>query len=81
MYKGSPVPPSGIRNRQAKPIIPVTLAYILGLLLGNGFLYVPHSVAILVFCGILICCFFILYDKLTILRAAFFIVPSLLQQA
>ncbi len=37
-----------------KPIIPFTLAYIAGLLLGHGFLYFPSSTILLIILGILI---------------------------
>jgi len=52
-----------------KPVIPITLAYIAGLLLGHGFLYFPWSIIIFVILGLAASASFILFDKLTLRRS------------
>lgn len=53
-----------------KPIIPLTLAYIAGLLLGHGFLYFPCTICIVVLLCILTTGFFTWFDIGTIRRIA-----------
>lgn len=60
-----------------KPIIPLTLAYISGLLLGHGFLYFPYTVSITVLIFILIAVILIRVDRLTLRRALLFLLPGI----
>ncbi len=64
-----------------KPVIPITLAYIVGLLLGHGFLYFPYSLCILLVFGILTAATSIYIDKLTLRRALLITLPGLLGMA
>ena len=64
-----------------KPIIPLTLAYITGLLLGHGFLYFPYSISILVILCVLIAGIFTRLDKLTLPRFPLIIIPGLIGMA
>jgi competence protein ComEC len=61
-----------------KPIIPLTLAYITGLLLGHGFLYFPYSIGILLIVSILISGILTWLDKLTLRRMMLIILPCLI---
>ena len=61
-----------------KPIIPLTLSYITGLLLGHGFLYFPYSSSFLLFVGILISVILTWLDKLTLRRTVLIILPCLI---
>ncbi|MCK9418689.1 MAG: DNA internalization-related competence protein ComEC/Rec2 [Nitrospirae bacterium] len=58
-----------------KPIIPLTLAYITGLLLGHGFLYFPYSIGCLLIVGILISGILIWLDKLNLRRTVLIMLP------
>ncbi len=53
-----------------KPIIPLTLAYIAGLLLGHGFLYFPYSISILALLCLLTIGLFTWFDIGTFRRSA-----------
>ena len=64
-----------------KPLIPLTAAYITGLVLGHGFLYFPYSVSILVILCVLIAGIFARLDKLTLPRFPFIIIPGLIGMA
>lgn len=64
--------------RMRKPIIPLTLAYITGLLLGHGFLYFPYSIGFLLIVSLLISGILIWFDKLTLRRTVFIILPCLI---
>jgi competence protein ComEC len=59
-----------------KPIIPVTIAYILGILLGHGFLYFPYSISILIVISILIASTFIRSRTGTRYRAVLILLPA-----
>ncbi len=64
-----------------KPIIPLTLAYITGLLLGHGFLYFPYSTGVLLIVGIVLSVILTWLDKLTLRRTVLIIVPCLIGMA
>jgi len=64
-----------------KPIIPITLAYTAGLLLGHGFLYFPYSISILVILCLLITGIFTWLDRLTLRRFLLIILPGLIGTA
>jgi competence protein ComEC len=61
-----------------KPIIPLTLAYITGLLLGHGFLYFPYSIVAIIILGILLSGILTWLDKLTLRRSLLIILPCLI---
>ncbi len=61
-----------------KPIIPLTLAYITGLLLGHGFLYFPYSIGFLLIVSILISGILTWLKKLPIRRTVLIILPCLI---
>jgi len=61
-----------------KPIIPLTLAYITGLLLGHGFLYFPYSIGFLLIVCILISGILTWLDKLTLRRTMLIMLPCLI---
>ncbi len=61
-----------------KPIIPLTLAYITGLLLGHGFLYFPYSIVVIIFLGILLAYLLVWLDKLDLRRTVLIILPCLI---
>jgi competence protein ComEC len=64
-----------------KPLIPLTLAYITGLLLGHGFLYFPYSISILVILCVLLAGILTRLDKLTLPRLPLIIIPGLIGMA
>jgi competence protein ComEC len=61
-----------------KPIIPLTLTYISGLLLGHGFLYFPYTISITVLFLLLTALILIRFDRLTTRRALLFILPGII---
>jgi len=64
-----------------KPIIPLTLAFIAGLLLGHGFLYFPSSISFLVIIGILTAVVLAWLDKLTLRRLLIIVLPGIIGMA
>ena len=60
-----------------KPLIPLTLAYLAGLLLGHGFLYFPFSITTLILLAILALAWITWLNKLTLRRALFIVIPCL----
>ena len=64
-----------------KPIIPLTLAYTAGLLLGHGFLYFPYSISILAILCVLTSGIFIRLDRLTLRRSLLIVLPGLIGMA
>ncbi len=60
-----------------KPIIPITLAYITGLLLGHGFLYFPYSIVVIIILSILISSILTWLDKLNFRNTMLIILPCL----
>jgi competence protein ComEC len=64
-----------------KPVISLTLAYIVGLLLGHGFLYFPYSISFLVLLCVLITGIFTRHDQLTLRRSLLIVFPGLLGMA
>jgi competence protein ComEC len=64
-----------------KPIIPLILAYTTGLLLGQGFLYFPYSISILVILCVLIIGIFTWLDRLTLRRFLLIILIGLIGMA
>jgi len=61
-----------------KPIIPLTLAYIAGLLLGHGFLYFPYSISILVILSILTAIILTVLHKLALRSFLFIVIPGII---
>ena len=61
-----------------KPIIPITLAYITGLLLGHGFLYFPYSIIVIIILSILISSILTWLDKLNFRNTMLIILPCLI---
>jgi competence protein ComEC len=61
-----------------KPIIPLTLAYTAGLLLGHGFLYFPYSISTLVILCILVTGIFTWIGRLAPRRFLLIILPVLI---
>jgi predicted membrane metal-binding protein len=61
-----------------KPIIPLTLAFIAGLLLGHGFLYFPYSIGIIVILFILTAGILTALSKLPIRSFLFIVIPGVI---
>jgi hypothetical protein len=61
-----------------KPVISLTLAYIVGLLLGHGFLYFPCSIAVLAVLFILTAGLLTRLDKLTFRHALHIVIPAVI---
>jgi len=64
-----------------KPVIPLTLAYITGLLIGRGFLYFPYSTSTLVVLTVLTTAVLTRIHKLSLHRFLFSVVPGLVGMA
>jgi competence protein ComEC len=64
-----------------KPIISLTLAYTVGLLLGRGFLYLPYSVSFLAVVVVFILVVLTWFEKITLRRLFLIVVPSLIGMA
>lgn len=65
-------------NPMHKPLISITLAYIAGLLLGQGFLYFPYSISLIFLLGILTVGLSIRFGRLAPNRFFLFTLPALL---
>ncbi len=61
-----------------KPIIPLTLAFIAGLLLGHGFLYFPYSIGILIILSILTTGILTTLHKLPLRSFLFILIPGII---
>lgn len=64
-----------------RPLISITLAYIVGLLLGRGFLYFPYFITILAILSIVTSGCLTWFNKLTLRRLLFILIPGLLGMA
>lgn len=61
-----------------KPLIPLTIAYIAGILLGYGFLYFPYSIGILVILVIIAAVTLTFTRKLSLQRCLLYVTPGLI---
>ena len=64
-----------------KPLIPLTIAYIAGILLGYGFLFFPYSIGILVILVIIVAGTLAFTRKLSLQRCLLYVTPGLIGMA